>query len=165
MRAPPGRGPMVARRPKGGPRGIVFCDTSVLVAALYEPHVQHAASRAVVEGLAPRQGACALHSLAECYAVLTRLPGSAATPGPADVRAALALVRAALRVISLTAADYESVLTDLASRGLVGGLVYDALILRCAVRARADLIYTWNVRHFQQLAPGLSEQIRAPNSP
>jgi predicted nucleic acid-binding protein len=130
---------------------------------MYEPHEQHVRSRAVVEGLAPRQGACALHSLAECYAVLTRMPGPAPTPAPQDVRAALALVRGALTVVPLTAADYEAVLADLASRRLVGGLVYDALILRCASRVGAQTIYTWNDRHFKRLAPGLAERIRTPS--
>ena len=148
---------------KAGAGRVVFCDTSVLVAAIYEPHEQHARSLAVVQGLAPKQGSCALHSLAECYAVLTRMPGPASTPGPADVRAAIALLREALTVVPLNASDYDAALDDLASRRLVGGLVYDALILRCAVRARADVIYTWNDRHFRRLAPELADQIRAPD--
>lgn len=143
--------------------GSVFCDTSVLVAAVYEPHEQHARSLAIVQRLAPKQGSCALHSLAECYAVLTRMPGPAATPGPANVRAAIALLREVLTVVSLTASDYDAVLDDLAARRLVGGLVYDALILRSAVRAHADVIYTWNDRHFRRVAPDWADRIRTPD--
>jgi predicted nucleic acid-binding protein len=146
-----------------GKRPTVFCDTSVLVAAMYQPHQQHVRSRAVVEGLAAKQGACALHSLAECYAVLTRMPGPGPTPAPADVQGAVELVRASFTVIPLTADDYASVLADLASRGLVGALVYDALILRCAAIARASVVYTWNERHFQRVAPALADRIRTPS--
>jgi predicted nucleic acid-binding protein len=155
------RTPTMTGKAAGG--SAVFCDTSVLVAAIYEPHEQHARSLAAVQRLAPKQGSCALHSLAECYAVLTRMPGPAPTPGPADVRAAMVFLREALTVVPLTASDYDAVLDDLASRRLVGGLVYDALILRCAARARADVIYTWNDRHFQRVAPELADKIRMPD--
>jgi predicted nucleic acid-binding protein len=141
----------------------VFLDTSVLIAAIYEPHEHHARSRRVVERLAPKQGCCALHSLAECFAVLTRMPGSAPTLAPADVRTALALVRDTFTTIPLTNSDYDAVLDDLASRRLVGGLVYDALLLQCAARTGADRIYTWNERHFRRLAPGLAERIITPD--
>lgn len=149
-------------RGKHAVQATVFCDTSVLIAAMYEPHEEHARSRAVIERLATKQGACALHSLAECYAVLTRMPGPAPTPSCKDVRAALALVRAAMTVVALTARDYDAVLTDLAARRLVGALVYDALILRCAARVQAQVIYTWNEQHFRALAPDLAGRIQAP---
>lgn len=88
------------------------------------------------------------------------MPGP--TPAPADVRAALGLVRESFTTIPLTATDYDVVLADLAARRLVGGLVYDALILRCAAQVGAEIIYTWNERHFRRVAPELADRIRAP---
>ncbi len=32
----------------------------------------------------------------------------------------------------------------------VGGLTYDALLARCALKANVETIYTWNLGHFQR---------------
>ena len=64
----------------------VFCDTNVLVAAFLRGHPHHNAARPVVERVEVGQddGSVAAHSLAEAYAVLTRLPGrSQVAPGMA----------------------------------------------------------------------------------
>jgi predicted nucleic acid-binding protein len=42
-----------------------------------------------------------------------------------------------------------------AQAGIAGGAVYDALIARCALKAKAQTLYTWNVRHFQRLGADL----------
>src|SRR5260370_1331831 len=56
----------------------VFCDTNVLIAAFLSHHPHHEAARPVVEHIKAKlnEGMLAAHSLAESYAVLTRLPGS-----------------------------------------------------------------------------------------
>jgi hypothetical protein len=46
----------------------------------------------------------------------------------------------------------------------IGGRIYDALHLRRARQAACDRVYTFNVRHFQQLAPDLAGRIGAPSS-
>ena len=43
-----------------------------------------------------------------------------------------------------------------------GGLVYDALLLRCALKSRAEAIYTWNTKHFRRLSPESAARIRTP---
>ena len=55
----------------------VFCDTNVLVAAFLQGHPYHSSARPVIERVKARadQGFVAAHSVAEAYAVLTRLPG------------------------------------------------------------------------------------------
>lgn len=60
----------------------VFCDTNVLVAAFLQGHPQHSAARPVLERVkgGHDQGFVATHSLAEVYAVLTRLPGGNQVP-------------------------------------------------------------------------------------
>jgi len=49
-----------------------------------------------------------------------------------------------------------------AESGLTSGRVYDALRLRCAAKVQAQTIYTWNVKHFQAIAPALASRIRTP---
>ena len=55
----------------------VFCDTNVLVAAFLQTHPHHSSARPVIErAKAGRDHRfVGAHSLAETYAVLTRLPG------------------------------------------------------------------------------------------
>jgi predicted nucleic acid-binding protein len=45
----------------------------------------------------------------------------------------------------------------------MGGTVYDALLARCALKVRAEVLYTWNVKHFQQL--GLEEIVKRIRTP
>lgn len=65
----------------------VFCDTNVLVAAFLHGHPHHQSARPVVERVkaGQDQGFVATHSLAEIYAVLTRLPGGDQV-APADFK-------------------------------------------------------------------------------
>ena len=67
-----------------------------------------------------------------------------------------------MAMIALTAAEYMETLRDAARDGIAGGTVYDAILLRCARKVDAQWIYTWNVRHFQLVAPDLKERIRTP---
>jgi hypothetical protein len=53
--------------------------------------------------------------------------------------------------IALDAEEYWAAIADATKAGVVGGLTYDAQLGRCALKAKAETIYTWNVGHFQQL--------------
>lgn len=44
----------------------------------------------------------------------------------------------------------------------VGGMIYDMLLAQCALKAKADTIYTWNVNHFQRLGPEVARRIKTP---
>ncbi|WP_250279564.1 PIN domain-containing protein [Frankia sp. Cppng1_Ct_nod] len=104
-------------------------DTSVAVAYLLRSHVAHPAVR---DHVGTRVPTLTGHSLAETYSVLTRLPGDARVT-PAD---AVTLIEANFGKPALldpgTAASIPSVL---ASVGVAGGAVYDALV---ALAARAS---------------------------
>ena len=52
----------------------------------------------------------------------------------------------------------------LQKRGFTSGRIYDALLLRCAAKVKADLIYTWNLKHFRSLDSSLAAKIRSPLS-
>lgn len=65
--------------------------------------------------------------------------------------------------ISLSTSEYLWVIRHVASIGGRSGIVYDALILKCAEKARAETIYTWNAAHFLRIAwPAVLPLIRAP---
>jgi hypothetical protein len=45
---------------------------------------------------------------------------------------------------------------------LLGGIIYDALLLASARKVSADRIYTWNLGHFRMIAPDLAARIVEP---
>jgi predicted nucleic acid-binding protein len=64
--------------------------------------------------------------------------------------------------VSLTENEYFETIRKAAEGGFTSGRVYDALLLRCAAKAKARTIYTWNLKHFQAIAPEQAERIRTP---
>ncbi|MGQ0815367.1 MAG: hypothetical protein ACT4O1_13065 [Gemmatimonadota bacterium] len=65
--------------------------------------------------------------------------------------------------ITLELEDYLWVLRRAASIQASGGQVYDGLILKCAERARVEVLYTWNTAHFSRIAwPEMAGRIRSP---
>jgi len=102
----------------------------------------------------------AAHSLAETYAVLTRLPG----PNRLRSGDAIALLEAnwsETPVVHLTAAETWRALRRAQRRGVIGGQTYDMLIATCALKADAATILTWNVRHFVAAAPEIAVETPA----
>jgi predicted nucleic acid-binding protein len=49
-----------------------------------------------------------------------------------------------------------------ASHGLVGAIIYDALLIACARKAEAKWIFTNNHKHFRRIAPDLASRIIEP---
>ena len=82
------------------------------------------------------------------------------------VEDALAGVEQAARLfkpVSLSPSEYLWVIRHVASAGGRSGIVYDALILKCAEKARVHAIYTWNAAHFLRIAwPAVLPLIQAP---
>jgi predicted nucleic acid-binding protein len=141
----------------------IFCDTSVLVAAADSEHQHHERSIKVVRGVKTGEAFCAMHSLAEFFTTITRRPRRGVHVGPA---LAIAALRDMLRVFSpvaLTTNEYVSTLERSAGASVIGPIVYDALILRCAEKIEADIVFTWNVADFERVAlPAWKTRIQAP---
>ncbi|HXC26013.1 MAG TPA: PIN domain-containing protein [Gemmatimonadaceae bacterium] len=140
----------------------IFCDTSVLVAALDAHHVHHGPCIALLGTLHLGGAYCALHSYAEVYAVMSGKPGKPRLR-PSDVDAMIDRIDRIFTPITLTRREYRTVIQTNAVAGVVGGRFYDALILACAVKSDAQTLYTLNERDFLALAPAtLAGKIRRP---
>jgi predicted nucleic acid-binding protein len=140
---------------------MIFFDTSVIVAASQPYDPRHAACLNRLATADTRGGACAVHTLSETFAVLTRLP----LPYRVPTEAALQIVKHTskrLTVITLTPTEHIAAIDRFVAEGLTGAMVYDALILACARKVNATRIYTLNPRHFKQAAPDLSARILEP---
>lgn len=138
-----------------------FFDTSVLIPIFLEEHEHHEASLQVFLKADKKRACCGAHSLAEFYSTLTRLPGKHRLSGE-QVLLFLENIRERLTIIALDAEDYAATLEEAAAAGIVGGLIYDVLLARCGLKARAEILYTWNVKHFQQLGPEVSRRLQTP---
>jgi predicted nucleic acid-binding protein len=67
-----------------------------------------------------------------------------------------------LTVVALDSREYYSTIKQAAATGIVGGTLYDALLARCALKAGAETIYTWNLEHFQRLGPEVARRTKTP---
>jgi len=125
-----------------------------------EDHQHHEASLAAFVAADKKQACCAAHSLAELYSVLTRLPGNRLSGE--QVFLFLEAIEEHLSLITLDSREYYSAIREAAGVGIVGGMLYDALLARCARKAAAEVIYTWNLQHFRRLGPEIAKRIKTP---
>jgi len=142
----------------------VYFDTAVLVAASVAGHPHHSQSILALESVKEKrfEGYVSGHGLSEVYAVLTRTPFSPAIY-PAEAWQLLrANILPSFEIVTITLQMYRETIRECAENGWIGGRIYDALHLRCARESDCQRIYTFNVRHFQQLAPDLAQRIGAP---
>ena len=139
----------------------IFFDTSVLVAAALLRHEHHEPSILAFSRASRSSAFCAGHNLAEVYSTLTRYPGKERL-SPEQALLALNVVEDRLEIVALDAGEYRAAIRQLAVQGIVGATVYDGLIAACAVKARAEVLYTWNTQHFLRLGPEISRMVRTP---
>lgn len=140
---------------------ITFFDTSVLVAACQKQNEFHKASLEAFARADKAHSACGIHTLAEIYAALTGMSRFRVPPSLAVLF--IEQVRDRCRIIAPGADIYWSTIEKAAQRNIMGGTIYDALLLACARKSKADRILTWNVRHFRLAAPDLADRIETPN--
>jgi predicted nucleic acid-binding protein len=140
-----------------------FVDTSVLVAAFWRGHPHHDASLKVVSAANKRKSACAAHTLAEVYATMTALPVKDVIP-PEQALLFVQEIRDRFTIVSLGEDQYFQTIQEAAARGFVSGRVYDALLLQCAAKVKAETIYTWNLKHFRAIVPKALTGCARPDS-
>jgi len=138
-----------------------FLDTSVLVAAFYGDHHHHAPSLEVLTRFPKSDASCAAHSLFEVYSVLTRMPGKHRI-GPEQAMLFVGSIRQALTIVALSADEYGRTLETFAGMGVTGGTIYDALLAGCALKARAETLFTWNSKHYAQFGPKIVPILKVP---
>lgn len=143
----------------------VLFDTSVLVAAIVVNHPRHTdcipwLEQAMSEAI---EGYISTHSLAETYAVLTRLPLSPRIAPDLAQR----LITENLRSFSMTPLipeDYRSAIATMVNLNLTGGGIYDALIAQVALKAGVDILLTLNPGHFTRLGDEIACRVQTPES-
>jgi predicted nucleic acid-binding protein len=143
----------------------IFFDTNVLVAASEQSHPHHSqaspALRRIVAGL--DKGFMSVHSIAELFATLTRLPVRPRIHPAEAVRIVSENILPHFEAVPIGKREYLEALNTMGRGGWNGAKIYDSLLLVCAAKCKADRIYTFNLGDFRQLAPaGLQGKICAP---
>jgi predicted nucleic acid-binding protein len=126
-----------------------------------EDHEHHEASLSAFHKADRESSCCAAHSLAEVYSTLTRLPGRHRLSGE-QVLLFLENIRERLTLVTLDAEEYFAAVQEAAAAGIVGGAIYDALLAQCALKSRAETIYTWNVKQFQRINSEIARRVKTP---
>jgi predicted nucleic acid-binding protein len=139
-----------------------FLDTSVLVAVFYGDHTHHPASLGVFTRFGKGDVSCAAHSLFEVYSVLTRMPGKHRMSSEQTILF-IDDIRERLTIVGLTVDESAKTLRTFAELGVVGGAIYDALLAACAMKAHAETLFTWNVRHYARLGPRIAPLLQTPH--
>jgi predicted nucleic acid-binding protein len=71
-------------------------------------------------------------------------------------------IRDRLTIVALDAEEYSGALQASASLGIAGGAICDAMLAHCAVKAKAESIYTWNLRHYALCGSEVAGLLRTP---
>jgi predicted nucleic acid-binding protein len=139
-------------------------DTSVIVAALVESHPMHERAFPWLKQAKEKQLELyiASHTLAELYAVLSTLPLKPRISSSVAWRLVKENIESISKVISLTPAEYSSTVKGLSDMGLIGGIIYDALIAKVAQKAKVERLLTLNTEHFKRVWQNGGDKIIAP---
>ena len=142
-----------------------FFDTTVLVAASSRAHPHFAqafpAFRRVIRGR--DKGFISLHSVAEVYASLTRMPVAPRIHPSEAARIVTENLLPHFETVPAMRKEYLEAVATVERGGWAGAKIYDALILNCAIKSGADRIYTFNLADFRLLAPAaVREKICVP---
>ncbi|MGA2984810.1 MAG: PIN domain-containing protein [Terriglobia bacterium] len=139
-----------------------FLDTSVLVATFYADHEHHPPSIDLFPRFGKKEACCGAHSLAEVYATLTGMPSRRHVSGD-EALLFLADIRERLTVVALNEQEYFRMAEASAAANLAGGAIYDAILGHCALKAKAEAIYTWNTKDFLRLPPAIAGRVKNPS--
>jgi len=139
-------------------------DTSVLVAAIVEPHPMH--TRALPWLQRAEAGEIdflvASHTLVELYAVLTALPLKPRISPLTAWRLVHDNVETSARIISLSPSDYKDTIKYMSELGLTGGIISNALIVKAAQKSGVERLLTFNADDFIRLWTGGESFIYIP---
>ena len=71
-------------------------------------------------------------------------------------------LRERLSLVALNSEEYADALRASAAWGIIGGAIYDAMLAHCALKSKAQAIYTWNTRHYALCGPEVVGRLRTP---
>ncbi len=131
----------------------VLFDSSVLIAAFVETHPKHnVALRLLTRGKEKEFDLfVAAHSILEVYSVLTSAPFKPKITAFTAKRLIDNNIKAVAKIIYLSDKDYFRIIEKMSDSDFTGGIVYDAIVVECALNSNIDEIVTLNSKDFLRL--------------
>jgi predicted nucleic acid-binding protein len=141
----------------------VLFDTNVVICAVLASHPMYPRClpwlRRVQTG--EIEGVLSLHSLAEIYSVLTKLP----LPQRVTAMAAQQIISRNLSMfvmVGLAFEDYQAAIDRAVQARVISGGVFDALIAQTALKAEVDVLITLNAKDFMRLGEAIDRLVQVP---
>lgn len=106
-------------------------------------------------------GFISAHTIAELYAVLTRLPRQPRI-SPALAQRLLKENLNRFHTVIPTIEDYQETVARMVGLNLPGAGIYDALITQSAIKAEVDVLLTLNPNDFRRLGENVAQLVRLP---
>ena len=131
----------------------ILFDSSILIAAFVESHPKHKSALSFLMKTKNKEFEFLVssHSILEIYSVLTSAPFK---PKITPIIARQLIennIKNLAETIYLTDKDYFEIIEKMDKWNLSGGIVYDAILVECALKVKADEILTLNPRDFLRL--------------
>ncbi len=141
----------------------ILFDSSVLIAAFVESHPKHKSALSFLIKAKNKefQLLVSSHTILEIYSVLTSAPFK---PKITPIIAKQLIennIKNIARTIYLTDEDYFKIIEKMSNLNFSSGIVYDAIVVECAMNAKVDEILTLNSKDFIRLTEKISIKIAA----
>ena len=134
----------------------ILFDSSVLIAAFVESNPKHKSALSFLMKAKNKefQLFVSSHTILEIYSVLTSAPFK---PKITPIIAKQLIennINKIAKTIYLTDEDYFQIVEKMSNSNFSGGIVYDAIVVECGVKAKVDEILTLNSKDFLRLTVG-----------
>ncbi|MBU2444304.1 MAG: PIN domain-containing protein [Bacteroidetes bacterium] len=139
----------------------ILFDSSVLIAAFVESHPKHKSALSFLMKAKNKEFELLVssHTILEIYSVLTSAPFK---PKITPIIAKQLIennIKNIAKTIYLTDEDYFEIVEKMSNSNFSGGIVYDAIIVECALKAKIDEILTLNSKDFLRLTNEISMKV------
>jgi predicted nucleic acid-binding protein len=139
----------------------ILFDSSVLIAAFVESHPKHKSALSFLMKAKNKevQLFVSSHTILEIYSVLTSAPFKPKITPIIAKRLIENNIRNIAKTIYLTDEDCFKIVDKMSNSNFSGGIIYDAIVAECAMKAKVDEILTLNSKDFLRLTDGTSIRV------
>lgn len=131
----------------------IISDSSVLIAAFIESHHKHASSLSFLVRAKKKefQLFVSSHTILEIYSVLTSAPFKPNITPLIAMQLIENNIKNSAKTIYLTDEDYFNIVNKMSKSNFSGGIVYDAIVVECALKEKIETLFTLNTKDFLRL--------------
>ncbi len=128
-------------------------DSSILVASFIQNHAKHDLAFSWLKKAKDKEISLYIsaHSLLEIYSVLTSAPFKPKIQPSTAKRMIDENIKNDSEIVNLNRKEYYEIIGDMTRKGYQGGIIYDALVMKCAHKSKVDHILTLNVADFSRI--------------